>query len=217
MQLCERTVGVYLFGSNIITRLLAEFMCKDSRYRLLGVTLNEEYCDTDSLFGYPLVSFEKLAHKGGDFGIINCAGFSNQQKVRASIDAKIREKQIPLLSFFHPSAEVSSVDFGESNIVMCNAVIEPYSTVGDDNVFYGGSYICHEADIGNYNWFSTGSVLAGGVTVGNHNFFGVNSCLKEELTVGSAATVGMGAVVIRDVPDSVSVVGNPAEVMNFQR
>jgi len=208
---------LYLFGDNVIARIMIEYLKEDLRYHLLGVTLNREYCNVDSFYGYPLVPFEDLVSHNDGFGILNCVGFSKQLSVRAAIDTQILENQIPLLSYIHRSAELCKVKIGTGNLVMNRSVIEPYSVVGNGNIFYGGSYVCHDAIIGNYNWFSSGSVLAGGVTAGSYNFFGINSSIKEKLTIGSFTTVGMGAVVLHDVPDSATVVGNPAKVITCKK
>jgi serine O-acetyltransferase len=42
---------------------------------------------------------------------------------------------------------------------------------------------------------------------------GANATLLGDITVGESATVGAGAVVSKDVPDGVTVAGNPAEIV----
>ena len=47
--------------------------------------------------------------------------------------------------------------------------------------------------------------------IGDNNFFGINCSVKQHLTIGSNCVIGMGAVVIHDVPDNTTVKGNPAK------
>lgn len=204
--------GVYLFGINSLSAILAQYIRDDSRYSIRGVTVNLKYCNYKEILGLPLVPFEDLPSGSVDFGIINCVGYSENLGVREFISSQITDKGIPLVSYIHQSAIVDGAEIGDGTIVMNNAVIEPYSRVGKGNVFYGGSYVCHHAIIGDYNWFSANAVLAGEVTVGNRNFFGVNSSVRERLKIGSMTTIGMGTVVIRDVPDNSVAIGNPATV-----
>ena len=51
------------------------------------------------------------------------------------------------------------------------------------------------------------------MTIGDHTFLGAGSVILNALKVGRRVTVGAGAVVIRDVPDDVTVVGNPARAL----
>jgi acetyltransferase-like isoleucine patch superfamily enzyme len=48
------------------------------------------------------------------------------------------------------------------------------------------------------------------VKVGSLAWLGIGSCVIQGRSIGARATVGAGSVVIRDVEEGVTVVGNPA-------
>jgi UDP-3-O-[3-hydroxymyristoyl] glucosamine N-acyltransferase len=52
--------------------------------------------------------------------------------------------------------------------------------------------------------------VSGSVVIGEEAWIGPNASILEKLNIGRQAFIGIGAVVIRDVPDGVTVVGNPA-------
>ena len=54
-------------------------------------------------------------------------------------------------------------------------------------------------------------------TVEDGATLGANSTLVGDITIGTGATVGAGAVVARDVPPGVTVVGNPASVVQEEQ
>lgn len=49
--------------------------------------------------------------------------------------------------------------------------------------------------------------------VGNEVFLGLNSIVMPGVKIGNRVIVGAGAIVTKDVPDGVVVVGNPAKVL----
>lgn len=55
------------------------------------------------------------------------------------------------------------------------------------------------------------AMVAGSVTVGRNSWISPGALVKNKLSVGSDAIVGLGAVVLKNVGDSETVIGNPAE------
>ena len=57
--------------------------------------------------------------------------------------------------------------------------------------------------------------IGANVRVGYASHIGTNASIREKLTIGKHAVVGMGAVVLKDVPDNAIVVGNPARIQRI--
>ncbi len=51
------------------------------------------------------------------------------------------------------------------------------------------------------------------VIIGDDAWIGAGACVLRGVTIGQRSIVGAGAVVTRDVPDDVTVVGNPARIV----
>jgi acetyltransferase-like isoleucine patch superfamily enzyme len=49
--------------------------------------------------------------------------------------------------------------------------------------------------------------------VGRKTFVGAGAIIRQGITIGENVMVGAGAVVIRDIPDNTTVVGNPQRVL----
>lgn len=56
---------------------------------------------------------------------------------------------------------------------------------------------------------SPNAALAGDVKVGEGTHIGIGAQVIQGITIGKWCTIGAGAVIIKDVPDGVTVVGNP--------
>jgi UDP-3-O-[3-hydroxymyristoyl] glucosamine N-acyltransferase len=75
----------------------------------------------------------------------------------------------------------------------------------DDHVHVG-----HNCEIGTSAIITAHAELSGGVHVGDRAWLAPNSCIREQLSIGDDAVVGIGAVVVKSVPNGRMVYGNPA-------
>lgn len=78
------------------------------------------------------------------------------------------------------------------------------------------SYVAHDCVIGDYVTFAPGVKCNGNVHIEDDVYIGTGAIIKQgtldrPLRIGKGAVVGMGAVVTKDVPPGVTVVGNPAK------
>lgn len=72
-------------------------------------------------------------------------------------------------------------------------------------------HIAHNVEIGENTMVIAGSVICGSVKIGNNCWIAPNASLKDWIKVGNNVVVGLGAVVINDVDDNDTVIGNPAK------
>ncbi|WP_286758480.1 acetyltransferase [Ralstonia sp. RL] len=80
------------------------------------------------------------------------------------------------------------------------------------------SYVAHDCVIGDFVTFAPGVKCNGNIRIEDHAYIGTGAILRqgklgEPLVIGRGATVGMGAVVTKSVPEGVTVVGNPARIL----
>ncbi|RZA29865.1 MAG: acetyltransferase [Proteobacteria bacterium] len=102
------------------------------------------------------------------------------------------------------------------------AVLSPFVTL-TSNIRIGRhfhaniySYVAHDCIVGDFVTFAPGVKCNGNVRIEDHAYIGTGAVIKQgspgrPLTIGKGAIVGMGAVVTRDVPAGMTVVGNPAK------
>ncbi len=104
------------------------------------------------------------------------------------------------------------------------AVLSPFVTL-TSNIEIGKhfhanlySYVEHDCVIGDYVTFAPNVHCNGNIVIEDHAYIGAGAILRQgkpgqPLIIGRGATVGMGAVVTRNVAPGTTVVGNPARVM----
>ena len=78
----------------------------------------------------------------------------------------------------------------------------------DDNVF-----IAHNVHIGTNSVVIANAEISGSVEIGKDCWIGPAVTVLEKITIHDGAMIGIGSVVIRDVPPNTVVVGNPGKVL----
>lgn len=78
-----------------------------------------------------------------------------------------------------------------------------------------GNSVCvgHNVEIGENCIVIANSLISGSTKVGPGVYVAPSSVVRNQLTIGANATIGMGAVVLKDVPENTTVIGNPATSM----
>ena len=56
-------------------------------------------------------------------------------------------------------------------------------------------------------------VVCGHVSIGDYTFIGAGTTISNHVTIGKNVIIGIGTVVTKDVPDNVSVIGNPMRII----
>ena len=120
------------------------------------------------------------------------------------------------ITLIHPSAVIGSgVKLGEGTVVMANAVINSDSFIGKHCIINTAASVDHECEIADYVHISPGVHLAGNVKIGEESWIGIGACVSNGLGIMKNSVVGAGTVVIRDIPDGCTAVGNPARIIKY--
>jgi sugar O-acyltransferase (sialic acid O-acetyltransferase NeuD family) len=140
--------------------------------------------------------------------------------VRQKLDQRCHDAGVEPLAVRHPSVvELDDVVIGDGAVLCSFVTLTSNILIGRSfhaNIY---SYVAHDCRIGDFVTFAPGVMCNGNVHIGDHAYIGTGAVIRQgspdkPLTIGAGAVVGMGAVVIKDVPPGITVVGNPARPLD---
>lgn len=168
--------------------------------------------------GVPVLGPLSASGQYPDCYFVNGIGSVNNFWKKETIIASSGLTEDAFETIIHPTASVSRfARLGKGVVVYQNVTITSNANIGNHVVVLPGAVISHDDIIGDYTCIAGGVCISGGVTVGKSCYLGTNCCLNSMIKIGDCSLVGMGSVVLRDVPDRTVVVGNPARFLRQVR
>jgi sugar O-acyltransferase (sialic acid O-acetyltransferase NeuD family) len=132
-------------------------------------------------------------------------------KLRLEVLLRAIERGFHCPPVIHPAAVVSAhSEIGLGSVIFAGAIVNVGARLGSGCIINTGATVDHDCRLLDGVHVGPGAHLAGGVRLGERSWFGIGAVARQGITVGNDVTVGAGAVVVADVPDGVTVVGNPA-------
>jgi sugar O-acyltransferase (sialic acid O-acetyltransferase NeuD family) len=137
-------------------------------------------------------------------------------QIRRRLADRSRTAGLPFFTAIAPTAVVGPhVTIGPGSIISHLALITSNVTVGAHVHLNMQGCLAHDCVVDDYVTIGPGAGCNGNVHLCEGSYLGAKSVIRQgrpgqPVVIGREAVVGMGSVVLRDVPPSVKVVGNPA-------
>lgn len=177
----------------------------------------------DSLVAETIIN----SHRAMNYAAFKAHPAIQKQVLIAIANSQVREKisiQLEQDAIELWSVQADNVVRMDDIEIAPGAALSPFVTITSNikigKCFHANlySYVEHDCVIGDYVTFAPGVKCNGNIHIEDHAYIGTGAVIKQgtpdkPLVIGKGAVVGMGAVVTKSVPPGVTVVGNPARIL----
>ena len=126
-----------------------------------------------------------------------------------------KENNLELINAIHPTAIIMA-----DAIIGDNVIMNARAFVGYRSEVFLGTIINTNAQIDHHNvikecvTLNPGVVTGGNVTIGRYTVVHTGAIIINRIRIGENSILGAGTVIIKDVPDNVTVVGVPGRILD---
>jgi sugar O-acyltransferase (sialic acid O-acetyltransferase NeuD family) len=143
-----------------------------------------------------------------------CVGNPRAYRARARLVERLALPESRYATVIHPSAQIAeSCTVGPGSVILALATLTAAVEVGAHVAVMPQVVLTHDVVVADYATLASGVVLGGGTRIERGAYLGAGALIREQVVVGAWAQVGMGSVVLRDVPAAEVWVGSPARYL----
>lgn len=146
-----------------------------------------------------------------DEQLLVCVGPSSSRRSIVDRFTELGVTEDRYAVFVARSARIGrSSTVGVGSILLDGVAVTADARVGRHVVVMPNAIITHDDALEDCATLAAGVALGGSVRVGEAAYIGMNASVRQGISIGAHATVGMGAVVLEDVPPHQTWAGVPA-------
>jgi sugar O-acyltransferase (sialic acid O-acetyltransferase NeuD family) len=180
-------------------------------WRLMGFLDDDPDRHGRLIGGMPVLGPVEAVHDHPDAQVVICTGRPDNYASRRLIAERLGLEDDRYATIVHPAATVgASCRVGAGSVLLAHVDLTANVVVGRHVAVMPQVVLTHDVTVGDWATLASGVRVGGGSRVSNGAYVGSGACLREGLTIGERAMVGMGSVVIRDVPADRLWLGAPA-------
>ncbi|GIJ79394.1 sugar O-acyltransferase, sialic acid O-acetyltransferase NeuD family [Micromonospora phaseoli] len=153
-----------------------------------------------------------------DAAVVVCVGNPRDYAARQRIVHRLGLPAERYPTIVHPAAHVGAgSSLGPGTVLLAGVVLTADVTVGAHVAVMPQVVLTHDDRVADHVTLASGVRLGGGVALRTGAYLGAAALIRESVTVGEWSLVGMGSVVLRDVPSGEVWLGSPARRLRAAR
>lgn len=211
-MLVDYTKPLVIFGTGPFSELMLHYFREDTGAEVAALTVDRDYIGTGQFHGLPVLPFEDIENTfpPDRYDLFLAIGYKRMRD-RERMFHRLKSRGYKLVNFVSSHSLLQGLpEMGENNVVLGNAVIEPFCLIGHNNIFWSGVLVCHGSRVGNHNFLASGAILGGDCQVGDRCFLGFGATVLDKVNIADESLLGARSLVLRDTETSTRYMGIPA-------
>ncbi len=207
---------IYPFGGNAKEALdsIRAQNAISEQWKILGFLDDDKKKLGQTFEGYPVLGGYELAQKFSHAKILAVPGNPDNYRERDKLIQKLGVSKDRFATIADPSARIASnALIGKNVLIMANVVIGTSAKVGDHCIILPNTVVSHDCIVHDFTIIGANVTLSGFCEVGTQCYIGSGTSVRERVQIGNSSLVGLGSNVLKNIPEGVIAVGNPAQIL----
>ena len=210
---------IVLIGGGGHCKVVISILKKLDKFEIAGIVDN--YKEGSLISGIKIIGTDddlRNIYKSGIHYTLITVGSIKENTKRYRLFNMARKIGYKFPVIISPEAIVDrSVKINEGTIIRPGCIIDVDSYIGKNCIVSTHTTLGHDCVIDDHCHITPGVHISGFVEVGKLSFIGVGATIIQGIKIGKNVTIGAGSVVIKDIPDNVIAVGNPAKIIRNKK
>lgn len=220
MKHSEKVRKIFLFGAGMHGQTCIDIIEKQGEYEIIGIIDSQKtigsYVDGYEILGR-MEDLPKLMQihriKVGFIGIGD-----NWVRKKVSEEIYSFSPEFEFINVIHPSAVFGkNVSLGKGILIGAETFVSSSCKIGNFSFLHHKVLLGLHNQIDDFSSVSLGSLTGGKVTIGMNSAITLRVVIKDRIKIGSNSIIGLGSVVLKDIPDFVVAYGNPAKIIRTRK
>lgn len=163
------------------------------------------------LDGLPVLGPVEAVDDHPDAAVVLCTASTRDQRSRQRIRQRLGLPEQRYATVLHAAVSLAAgTEVGPGSVLLAGVVVTAPQYIGAHVVAMPQVVLTHDDAVADDVTLAARVSVAGAVQIGPGAYLGAGALVRESLVIGAWSLVGMGAVVLSDVPPGEVWVGNPA-------
>jgi sugar O-acyltransferase (sialic acid O-acetyltransferase NeuD family) len=198
-----------IFGTGKIADVIYYYASSECGFKVAAFCVDEEYKNTASFNGLPVVSFAHLEKEFPPvkYDLFVAVGYHDLNALREKKCSEAMEKGYHLVSIISPLCALpSNISYGWNCFIMPPAIIHPCVQIKNNVFIWSGAMIGHHSVIEDHCWLTSCCNISGNVQLGANTFVAVNATVGHSVQIGKNCFLGANTLVTKNLEEEKAVI-----------